>query len=90
MNKILGRWARPGVELDITRDKIVSSVVDPYDGSRRTFRHDYLMEANRIQMYSPTIRDIKNAFRGELRIIMITPSTMTLESETGITNWDRR
>lgn len=89
MNTLLGKWTRPGVELNFTRDKMISSVVDPYDDGLRTFRHDYLMENNRIQMYSPTVRDIKNAFRGELRIIVITADRMVLESETGITNWNR-
>ena len=90
MNSIHGTWVRPGVELNITHDKMITKVVDPVVDSRRTLTHDYLVEDNRIHMYSPTVHDIKHAFKGELRIIMLTPHTMELESEGSITHWDRR
>lgn len=90
MTTLLGKWHRHGVEMSITRDKIVTSVLDPLVDERRTLRHDYLLEADRIQMYSPTVHDIKHAFKGELRVILLTPHTMTLESEGSITSWDRR
>lgn len=90
MNSIVGVWARPGVELSITRDQIVSKVLDPLMDERHTLRHDYLLETNRIQLYSPTVHEIKHAFKGELRIIMISPHTLTLKSGDDITQWERR
>lgn len=90
MNTLLGKWHRYGIEMNITRDKIVTSVLDPLVDERRTLTHDYLLEADWIRMYSPTIREIKHAFKGELRIVMLTPGTLQLESEGSITNWNRR
>lgn len=90
MNGLQGTWMRHGIELSITHDKVVTKVVDPMTDTRRTLTHDYLLEANRIQLYSPTVRDIKHAFKGELRIVMLTPGTLELESEGTITQWDRR
>jgi len=90
MNKIHGVWVRHGVELSITDDKIVTKVLDPVVDARRTLTHDYLLEKNRLQLYSPTVRDIRHAFKRELRIITLTPYEMTLESEGDITHWNRR
>ena len=90
MSSLHGVWVRHGVEMRIMKDKIVTSVIDPLVDERRILRHDYLLEANRIQLYSPTIHDIKHAFKGELRIIMLTPGTMQLESDGSITQWNRK
>ncbi len=89
MDKLLGKWHRHGIEMNITRDKIQTTVLDPLSDVRRTLTHDYLFEADRLQLYSPSVRDIKNAFKGELRIIMITPFEMTVESDGGITHWNK-
>lgn len=90
MSNLQGVWVRNGVEMNIMKDRIVTSVIDPHDESRRILKHDYLLDTNRIQLYSPTVRDIKHAFKGEVRVIMITPHTMQLESEGGITEWNRK
>ncbi len=90
MNGLQGTWMRHGIELSITKDKVVTKVVDPVADTCRTLTHDYLLEADKIQLYSPTVRDIKHAFKGELRIVMLTPYTMTLETERSITEWNRK
>ena len=91
MKNICGVWVRPGVEMRINEEKIVTKCMDPdAEWWRRTIRHDYILEDHNIELYSPTVHDIKHSFKGELRIIMITHDRMTLQSEGGITNWERR
>jgi len=90
MNNIHGVWVRDGIELSIMDSRMETRLLTPVVDGRRVLKHDYLMEADRIQLYSPTIRDIKHAFKRELRIVKLTPYTMTLESEGVTTQWDRR
>ncbi len=89
MSSILGKWVRHGIKMDIKKGTIKTSVYDALADSTRILNHDYLMEANRIQLYSPTVREIKHAFKGEVRIVALSPYEMVLESEGGITNWNR-
>lgn len=89
MNTIIGTWQRHGIKMTIKKDTIKTSVYDVLADSMRTLNHDYLMEANRLQLYSPTVREVKHAFKGELRIVALSPDEMILESEGQITEWKR-
>ncbi len=89
MSSILGKWVRHGIKMDIKKDTIKTSLYDAVADHTRTLHHDYIAEADKIQLYSPTVRDIKHAFKGELRVVVLTPYTMTIETEGGITNWNR-
>lgn len=88
MNELVGKWARPGIEMNIMEDKIRTTI--QVEDQIKTLIHDYLLESNYLRLYSPVLHDIKKPFKGEIRVVMITTRNMWLETEGTITFWKRR